>query len=262
MARLFGLAKSVAVIFLVVMIFMMPTAAEMMSVEPIRAEFTPGNYSEFVPIDDGTKLIVHNPLIDLYFWKAKVMLFLNRLFYDTPYHEFVQLEITPFLSKILGSVPFLIFFVRKKPDYTKPNSTAGKILSFLEENPISSEPTIIRGVGKSRGAVSYQLHVLLFDNQIYAAEISGKTYYSGSPISPDAKETALSVLKNNATQSSIFSYICKHPGVTRKEIADALSLTPESVRYQLKNIDPRLIKKENVEGRETYTAEKWARKVW
>ncbi len=243
-------------VFLVMMLLSMPVFAYEMSVG-VRADFQPANYT-IVPIDDGTKLVPMTPLMQLYNWRAEVIFFINDIFQDTPYHEFVQLEVTPIVSSLLKTFPFIVFFFRKKPESYKPNSTAGKILSFLESNPLSSEPTIIRGVGKSRGAIAYQLHLLLFDDRIYAAEILGKTYYSRSPISLDSPETVVSILKNNTTQSAIFAYICEHPGATRKELAEAFSLSISTIRHHLGSIDERLIKKAYCEGRETYTAEEWA----
>lgn len=243
-------------VFLVLILLSAQVSAYEMSIG-VRAEFKPANYT-IVPIDDGTKIVPMTPLMRLYNWRTEVIFFIDNIFQDTPYHEFVQIEVIPIISSLMKTFPFVVFFFRKKPESYKPNSTAGKILAFLEANPVSSEPTIIRGVGKSRGAVAYQLHLLLFDDCIYAAEIFGKTYYSLRPISADSPETAVYILKNNATQSAIFAYICEHPGVTRKELAEAFSLSLSTVRHHLERIDSRLIKKELCEGRETYTAEEWA----
>ncbi|MBQ1179751.1 MAG: hypothetical protein IIX51_04160 [Methanocorpusculum sp.] len=131
--------------------------------------FTPSD-SEIVPVDDGTQIIEHTPLWDLYFWKSKIMLFFDSLWNDTPYQHFIRTVVIPLVSAVLGIILFVVLFSRKNPDHLSP--TAAKVLAFLEEHPVSTEPAIIRGVGKSRGAVSYQLHRLLFDGKIYSAEIS------------------------------------------------------------------------------------------
>ena len=221
--------------------------------------FTPSD-SEIVPVDDGTQIIEHTPLWDLYFWKSKIMLFFDSLWKESPYQNFIRTVVLPLASAVLGIALFIILFSRKSPYHLSP--TAAKVFDFLKEHPVSTEPAIIRGVGKSRGAVSYQLHRLVFNGKIYSAEISGKTCYSTSPILSDAPETAVHFLRNSRQQADIFSYLCKHPWATRKEIADAVSLPGDSVRYHLGNIDTRLLQKGMQEDAEIYAVEEWAEQLW
>ena len=58
-----------------------------------------------------------------------------------------------------------------------------------------------------------------------------------SPILIDSPETSVYFMRNNKQQAEIISYLCSHPWATRKEIADAVSLPVDGVRYHLKNID-------------------------
>ena len=221
--------------------------------------FTPSD-SEIVPVDDGTQIIEHTPLWDLYFWKSKIMLFFDSLWKESPYQNFIRTVVLPLASAVLGIALFIILFSRKSPYHLSP--TAAKVFDFLKEHPVSTEPAIIRGVGKSRGAVSYQLHRLVFNGKIYSAEISGKTCYSTSPILSDAPETAVHFLRNSRQQADIFSYLCKHPWATRKEIADGTSLPVDSVRYHLGNMDARILQKGRREDAETYAIEEWAKEIW
>ena len=221
--------------------------------------FTPSD-SEIVPVDDGTQIIEHTPLWDLYFWKSKIMLFFDSLWKESPYQNFIRTVVLPLASAVLGIILFVVLFSRKSPDYLSP--TAAKVLAFLEEHLVSTEPAIIRGVGKSRGAVSYQLHRLLFDGKIYSAEICGKTCYSTSPILADAPETAVHFLRNSRQQAEIISYLCSHPWATRKEIADAVSLPVDGVRYHLKNIDVGILQKRIREDAEIYAVEDWVKQLW
>ena len=221
--------------------------------------FTPAD-SEIIPIDDGTKIIEHTPFWDFYFWKAKVMLFFDSLWNDTPYQHFIRTVVIPLVSAALGIILFVVLFSRKNPDCLSPTATI--IIAFLKENPISTEVTIRKGVGKSRGAVSYQLHRLLFDGKIYSAEICGKTCYSTSPILADAPETAVHFLRNSRQQAEIISYLCSHPWATRKEIADGTSRPVDSVRYHLKNIDVGILQKGIREDAEIYAVEEWAEQLW
>ena len=222
--------------------------------------FTPAD-SEIVPIDDGTKVIEHTPFWDFYFWKAKVMLFFDSLWYDTHYQYFIRTVVIPLLSASLGIILFVVLYSRRNPDRLSP--TAEKIIAFLKENPISTELTIRKAVGKSRGAVSHQLHRLAFDGKIYSAEISGKTCYSMSPILIDSPETAVYFMRNNKQQAEIISYLCLHPWATRKEIAEAVSLPVDGVRYHLKNIDVGGILKKGIrEDADIYAVDDWVKQLW
>ena len=195
--------------------------------------FTPSD-SEIVPVDDGTQIIEHTPLWDLYFWKSKIMLFFDSLWKESPYQNFIRTVVLPLASAVLGIILFVVLFSRKNPDHLSP--TAAKILVFLEGHPMSAEPAIIRGVGK--------------------------TCYSTSPILSDAPETAVHFLRNSRQQADIFSYLCKHPWATRKEIADGTSLPVDSVRYHLGNMDARILQKGRREDAETYAIEEWAKEIW
>ena len=228
-------------------------------ISPSSSLFTPAD-SEIVPVDDGTQIIEHTPFWDLYFWKSKIMLFFDSLWKESPYQNFIRTVVLPLASAVLGIILFVLLFSRKNPDHLSP--TAAKVLAFLEEHPVSTEPAIIRGVGKSRGAVSYQLHRLLFDGKIYSAEICGKTCYSTSPILADAPETAVHFLRNSRQQAEIISYLCSHPWATRKEIADAVSLPVDGVRYHLKNIDVGILQKGIREDAEIYAVEDWVKQLW
>lgn len=241
--------------------FVFPTTAETIYVNTPSSVFLPGNPDEFVPIDDGTKIIESDIFLDLYFWRAKLSLFLNRIFYDNPYRKFVQTNLLPFLSIFIGCLTCLILSIRKKPDYNDPTSTTSKILSFLEGHQIATKSSIAKGIEKSRGSVSYQLHRLTTDLKIHTAKIHGKTYYSLAKYSPDDLITSINLLKNSKQAYAIIIYICKHPYVTRKEIMDNLSISINSLRYNLKIIDSRIIVCERHGGIEKYTIEERAKQI-
>ena len=144
--------------------------------------FTP-EYDIEPDYNDGVLIV--DGLLHLMYWENTLAFYLLSpldLFKDTSLGNFTTNHLYPLLMILLSSLAGVLLFSRKSPDYLSP--TAAKVLAFLEEHPVSTEPAIIRGVGKSRGAVSYQLHRLLFDGKIYSAEICGKTCYSTSPSSP------------------------------------------------------------------------------
>ena len=114
--------------------------------------FTPSD-SEIVPVDDGTQIIEHTPLWDLYFWKSKIMLFFDSLWNDTPYQHLIRTVVIPLVSAVLGIILFVVLFSRKNPDHLSP--TAAKVLAFLEEHPVSTEPAIIRENPAGRYHISF-----------------------------------------------------------------------------------------------------------
>ena len=222
--------------------------------------FTP-EYDIEPDYNDG--VIIVDGLLHLMYWENTLAFYLLSpldLFKDTSLGNFTTNHLYPLLMILLSSLAGVLLFSRKSPDYLSP--TAAKVLAFLEEHPVSTEPAIIRGVGKSRGAVSYQLHRLLFDGKIYSAEICGKTCYSMSPILIDSPETAVYFMRNNKQQAEIISYLCAHPWATRKEIADAVSLPVDGVRYHLKNIDVGILQKGIREDAEIYAVEDWVKQLW
>ena len=222
--------------------------------------FTP-EYDIEPDYNDGVLIV--DGLLHLMYWENTLAFYLLSpldLFKDTSLGNFTTNHLYPLLMILLSSLAGVLLFSRKSPDYLSP--TAAKVLAFLEEHPVSTEPAIIRGVGKSRGAVSYQLHRLLFDGKIYSAEISGKTCYSMSPILIDSPETAVYFMRNNKQQAEIISYLCAHPWATRKEIADAVSLPVDGVRYHLKNIDVGILQKGIREDAEIYAVEDWVKQLW
>ena len=222
--------------------------------------FTP-EYDIEPDYNDGVLIV--DGLLHLMYWENTLAFYLLSpldLFKDTSLGNFTTNHLYPLLMILLSSLAGVLLFSRKNPDRLSP--TAAKVLAFLEEHPVSTEPAIIRGVGKSRGAVSYQLHRLLFDGKIYSAEISGKTCYSMSPILIDSPETAVYFMRNNKQQAEIISYLCAHPWATRKEIADAVSLPVDGVRYHLKNIDVGILQKGIREDAEIYAVEDWVKQLW
>ena len=222
--------------------------------------FTP-EYDIEPDYNDGVLIV--DGLLHLMYWENTLAFYLLSpldLFKDTSLGNFTTNHLYPLLMILLSSLAGVLLFSRKNPNHLSP--TAAKVLAFLEEHPVSTEPAIIRGVGKSRGAVSYQLHRLLFDGKIYSAEICGKTCYSTSPILADAPETAVHFLRNSRQQAEIISYLCSHPWATRKEIADGVSLPVDSVRYHLGNMDARILQKGRREDAETYAIEEWAKEIW
>ena len=222
--------------------------------------FTP-EYDIEPDYNDG--VIIVDGLLHLMYWENTLAFYLLSpldLFKDTSLGNFTTNHLYPLLMILLSSLAGVLLFSRKNPNHLSP--TAAKVLAFLEEHPVSTEPAIIRGVGKSRGAVSYQLHRLLFDGKIYSAEISGKTCYSMSPILIDSPETAVYFMRNNKQQAEIISYLCAHPWATRKEIADAVSLPVDGVRYHLKNIDVGILQKGIREDAEIYAVEDWVKQLW
>ena len=222
--------------------------------------FTP-EYDIEPDYNDGVLIV--DGLLHLMYWENTLAFYLLSpldLFKDTSLGNFTTNHLYPLLMILLSSLAGVLLFSRKNPDHLSP--TAAKVLAFLEEHPVSTEPAIIRGVGKSRGAVSYQLHRLLFDGKIYSAEISGKTCYSMSPILIDSPETAVYFMRNNKQQAEIISYLCAHPWATRKEIADAVSLPVDGVRYHLKNIDVGILQKGIREDAEIYAVEDWVKQLW
>ena len=222
--------------------------------------FTP-EYDIEPDYNDGVLIV--DGLLHLMYWENTLAFYLLSpldLFKDTSLGNFTTNHLYPLLMILLSSLAGVLLFSRKNPNHLSP--TAAKVLAFLEEHPVSTEPAIIRGVGKSRGAVSYQLHRLLFDGKIYSAEISGKTCYSMSPILIDSPETAVYFMRNNKQQAEIISYLCAHPWATRKEIADAVSLPVDGVRYHLKNIDVGILQKGIREDAEIYAVEDWVKQLW
>ncbi|MBQ3569205.1 MAG: hypothetical protein IJA20_00880 [Methanocorpusculum sp.] len=222
--------------------------------------FTP-EYDIEPDYNDG--VVIVDGLLHLMYWENTLAFYLLSpldLFKDTSLGNFTTNHLYPLLMILLSSLAGVLLFSRKNPDRLSP--TAAKVLAFLKEHPVSAEPAIIRGVGKSRGAVSYQLHRLLFDGKIYSAEISGKTCYSMSPILIDSPETSVYFMRNNKQQAEIISYLCSHPWATRKEIADAVSLPVDGVRYHLKNIDIGILQKGIREDAEIYAVEDWVKQLW
>lgn len=236
---------------------------EGMYVGNIELDIYPVDYEIVPDYDDGVIGYTVDGWFSLLHWRdllAVHLLIPLDFFEDTELGYFSGFYLYPLLIILLSSLAGILLFSRKSPDHLSP--TAAKVLAFLEEHPVSTEPAIIRGVGKSRGAISYQLHRLLFDGKIYSAEICGKTCYSTSPILADAPKTAVYFLRNNRQQAEIILYLCSHPWATRKEIADAVSLPVDSVRYHLGNMDARILQKGMREDAETYAIEEWAKEMW
>ena len=222
--------------------------------------FTP-EYEIEPDYNDG--VVIVDGLLHLIYWENTLAFYLLSpldIFKDTSLGYFTTNHLYPLLMIFLSSLAGVLLYSRRNPDRLSP--TAEKIIAFLKENPISTELTIRKGVGKSRGAVSHQLHRLAFDGKIYSAEISGKTCYSMSPILIDSPETAVYFMRNNKQQADIISYLCSHPWATRKEIADAVSLPVDGVRYHLKNIDIGILQKGIREDAEIYAVEDWVMQLW
>ena len=252
-----------AVVRFFVLVFAVSLMCFSVSAADSDLSFIPAEHEIVSDYDDGVIGYTVDGWFSLLHWRdllAVHLLIPLDFFEDTELGYFSGFYLYPLLIILLSSLAGVLLFSRKSPDYLSP--TAAKILAFLEKHPVSTEPAIIRGVGKSRGAVSYQLHRLLFDGKIYSAEISGKTCYSMSPILIDSPETAVYFMRNNKQQAEIISYLCAHPWATRKEIADAVSLPVDGVRYHLKNIDVGILQKGIREDAEIYAVEDWVKQLW
>ena len=252
-----------AVVRFFVLVFAVSLMCFSVSADDSDLTFIPAEHEIVSDYDDGVIGYTVDGWFSLLHWRdllAVHLLLPLDFFEDTELGYISSHYLYPLLMILLSSLAGVLLFSRKNPDHLSP--TAAKILAFLKEHPVSAEPAIIRGVGKSRGAVSYQLHRLLFDGKIYSAEICGKTCYSTSPILADAPETAVHFMRNSRQQAEIISYLCSHPWATRKEIADGTSLPVDSVRYHLGNMDARILQKGRREDAETYAIEEWAKEIW
>ncbi|MDE2523626.1 MAG: hypothetical protein O0X96_00665 [Methanocorpusculum sp.] len=216
------------------------------SAVPLPGQYSFGEYEvapldyDVVPIYDGTEIREITGWLNLVYWKDLMFIHIGHFFDETPYGEFVGTTIFPIASSLLGLCFFVIFSRRNTPD-PDPESTAAKILQYLDEHPGSRHQQIVAGIGKSRGTVAYHLHRLELKKNLTAVKIHNSVTYYPKDTDKDALITAVQRALQNPPQQEILSILHQYPQITRYRIASELHKSPDTISWHLINLDTRIL---------------------
>lgn len=152
-----------------------------------------------------------------------------------------------FKSKIFHALRFCILisctaviicigFSRAVAVSRDPESRAMKILLAVSRNPGCLESDIISETGFSRGSISFNLKKLAKENLIRAGIYHGTTRYYPFEVSGNVEQIICAVLSQKKSRE-VFMLLKNSYGLTQQETADALSLTPQTVRWHLSRFD-------------------------
>lgn len=152
-----------------------------------------------------------------------------------------------FKSKIFHALRFFILiscvaviicigFSRAVAVSREPESRTMKILLTVSRNPGCLESDIISETGFSRGSISFNLKKLAKENLIRAGTYHGTTRYYPFEVSGNIEQIICAVLSQEKSRE-VFMLLKNSSGLTQQETADALSLTPQTVRWHLSRFD-------------------------
>jgi len=124
---------------------------------------------------------------------------------------------------------------RLKEDDVMANTTRQTILHFIEEQGVAYLREIERAVGSGIFGLMWHLQVLEDFGHIRHTRIGNYlVYYLREYSSMDPSSLELSFLLKNENARDIITLIMDHPGTYQAEIARALGLHHDSVRYHLR----------------------------
>jgi predicted transcriptional regulator len=184
-----------------------------------------------VPIDDGKKITDVKGADTLSFWRQILISHLPASFEDTPLHDLI-LVISPFLSVLFECFCVAHFrSTKKQNDSIVPK----QILAHIQENPGCSQKQIITGLTISRGSICYHLHKLKSSGRLIQISQNGSTsyYLTGSETGEQLEQTLLQLLARKKS-GRFLQVLYEHPHANRKELAEFLDLSPETLRWYLR----------------------------
>ncbi|MDV0441342.1 winged helix-turn-helix transcriptional regulator [Methanorbis furvi] len=215
-------------------------------------------YEEIVPIDDGKEIVLVEGWGYLEIWRQIVITDLVAIFEGTVL-EWPLIIFSPVIFALLGFISVFIYTSRKNQKISLPQE---KILAYLNDNSGSTQQQIISAVGASRGSVCYHLHALEKQNKIHPVTRNGRSFYYTSKDSGDMLEQTIHYLLSREKSGKFLQTLYLHPGITRKELAGQLGITPATVRwYLIRYMDERVCRTEKCGKEYCYSLTDEAREI-
>jgi len=147
---------------------------------------------------------------------------------------------------------FLLFFV---PLYTKikrervlDHFVRGQIFGYIQANPGEHYNAIKEALGLTNGSLAHHLRTLEREQFIKSKRYG--LYRRFYPM--NFRMPADDVYQPNEIQTTILAVIRAHPGITQKEIAGRLGLTPPTVNYHISVLNDRHLIRVDRVGRSTH----------
>ncbi|HYS72345.1 MAG TPA: FG-GAP-like repeat-containing protein, partial [Thermoplasmata archaeon] len=147
---------------------------------------------------------------------------------------------------------FLLFFL---PLYTKikrervlDHFVRGQIFGYIQANPGEHYNAIKEALGLTNGSLAHHLRTLEREQFIKSKRYG--LYRRFYPM--NYRMPADDVYQPNEIQTTILAVIREHPGITQKEIAGRLTLTPPTVNYHIAVLSHRRLILVERRGRSTH----------
>lgn len=112
-----------------------------------------------------------------------------------------------------------------------PSPLPEKIIAFLEENPGAQLYKIVAAVGASRGAVTYQMRILLEKGLVKVHRETGYNRYYLHTFAYERDEAVLANFRENPIKADIIRILRETPGLSRLELAERTGI-PENTIYR------------------------------
>jgi predicted transcriptional regulator len=126
---------------------------------------------------------------------------------------------------------FIPLYTKLKKDEILDQFTRGKIYGYVMANPGDHYNSIQKTLGIPNGTFAYHLQVLEKEGFIRSARYGTRRCFFPADMRIPEQETAL-----KAGQRLIIEKILEQPGISQKEIADSLGVSPATVSYHVKGL--------------------------
>ena len=139
--------------------------------------------------------------------------------------------ITLFISAL--GLAFLVLYRRKDSwENRQENGRPELILSFLREHPGSSQQQIADALGMPRSTLRHYLHRMQ-KKQITSYQYQERPYYFAAGTSYTETERKICIILSREHEAQALTAIRQHPGITRRELAKLLHLSPSACDWYL-----------------------------
>ncbi len=183
------------------------------------------------PIDDGTEIKVIEGWDRLKIWRQILLTRLSLLF-DGTIAQDILILLSPFIFALLGFLAIFRWATTKKRNQSPYRE---KILAHIKANPGCTQKQLIVAMECSRGSVCYHLDKLQRAEKIQRI-YTGRAprYYLAAAKTENPLEQSLRYLLSLKKSGRVLHTLSEHPAATRKELAELLSISPQTVHWYLR----------------------------
>ena len=130
----------------------------------------------------------------------------------------------------------------------KTSELPEKITTYLKENPGSRLYSIVNAIGASRGAVTYQLRNMIYQEQVFAGGSGASKCYYLKCDRYSKEQILLHEFRKNQTKNQIITQLINTPKLTREELSEVLNIKEGTIYRHLVSLEKAGILKRKRDG--------------